>query len=150
MSDNGTDLIGAEWKLKETLNGIDQIRVTNFLSQHSIDWKFNPSSRPWMGGIWEALIKSVKPASKGFIQDRLFIDEMISTLMSKFQSMLNQRLLTFVSDDVNDYKHLTTYLLANIIIFHQPWISDQNLNLCKKWKAVQAASKIFRKRWIHE
>ena len=73
-----------------------------------------------MSGIWEALIKSVKPASEGFIQDRLFIDEMISTLMSKFQSMLNQRLLTYVRDDVNDYKHLTTYLLANIIIFHQP------------------------------
>ena len=62
MSDNGTNFIGAERELKETLNGIDQNRIANFLSQHSIDWKFNPPSSPWMGGIWEALIKSVKRA----------------------------------------------------------------------------------------
>ena len=46
MSDNGTNFIGAERELRETLNGIDQNRITNFLSQHSIDWKFNPPSNP--------------------------------------------------------------------------------------------------------
>ena len=37
MSDNGANFIGAERELKETLNGIDQNRITNFLSQHSIE-----------------------------------------------------------------------------------------------------------------
>ena len=62
MSDNGTNFIGAERELKETVNGIDQNRITNFLSQHSIEWKFNPPSSPWTDGIREALIKSVKRA----------------------------------------------------------------------------------------
>ena len=64
MSDNGTNFIGAERELKDTLNGIDQNRITNFLSQHSIEWKFNLPFSPWIGGIWEALIKSGKGALK--------------------------------------------------------------------------------------
>ena len=89
MSDNGTNFIGAERELRETLNGIDQNRITNFLSQHSIDWKFNPPSSPWMGGIWEALIISVKRALKVVIQDRLFTDETLATLMCEVESILN-------------------------------------------------------------
>ena len=44
-----------------------------------------------MGDIWEALIKSVKRALKVVIQDRLFTDEMLATLMCEFKLMLNQR-----------------------------------------------------------
>ena len=91
MSNNGTNFIGAERELKETL-WIDSI--TNFISQHSIDWKFNSPSSPWMGGIWEALIKSVKRALTVVIQDLLFTDEMLATLMCEVKSMLNQRPLT--------------------------------------------------------
>ena len=47
-----------------------------------------------MGGIWEALIKSVKRALKVVIQDLLFTDEMLATLMCKVKPMLNQRSLT--------------------------------------------------------
>ena len=96
MSDNGINFIGAERELKETetLNGTDQNRITNYLSQHSIDWKFNPPSSPWMGGIWEALIKSVKRALKVVIQDRLFTDKTLATLMCEVESILNQRPLT--------------------------------------------------------
>ena len=47
-----------------------------------------------MGGIWEALIKSVKRALKVVIQDRLFTDEMLATLMCEVKLMPNQRPLT--------------------------------------------------------
>ena len=152
MSDNGTNFIGAERELREALNGIDQNRITNFLSQHSIDWKFNPPSSPWMGRIWEALIKSVKRALKVVIQDRLFTDETLATLMCEVESILNQRPLTYVSDDVNDYECLTPnhFLIGECSDFSPTEISDKSLNLRKKWKVVQAASQIFWKRWIHE
>ena len=105
MSDNGTNFIGVEQELMETLNGIDRNCITNFLSQHSIEWKFNSHSGTWMGGIWEALIKSVKCALKVTIQD-LFTDKMLATLMCEVESMLNQRPPTYISDNVNDYKCL--------------------------------------------
>ena len=143
MSDNGTNFIGAEREIKETLNGIDQNRITNFLSQHSIEWKFNPPSSPWMDGIWEALIKSVKRALRVVIQDRLFTDEMLATLMCEVES---------ISDDVNDCKCLTPshFLIGEPNNFSPTEISDKNVNLRKKWKVVQNASQIFWKGWIHE
>ena len=80
-STTATNFIGAEWELKEILNRIDQNCITNFLSQNSIDWNFNPPSSPWMSGTWEALIKSVKRPLKVVIQDCLFTNKMLATLI---------------------------------------------------------------------
>ena len=94
IGDNGTNIVGAELEPKDALNGIDQNCITNFLSQHSSEWKFNLRSSPWMGDIWEAFIKSVQDTLKVVIQSRLFILEMLATLMCKFESILNQILIT--------------------------------------------------------
>ena len=61
-----------------------------------------------MGGIWEALIKSLKHAFKIVIQARLFTDKMLATFMYEVAQMLSQRPLTYVSDDFNDYECLNT------------------------------------------
>ena len=105
-----------------------------------------------MGGIWEALIKSVKRAWKVVIQDRLFTNETLATLMCEVGLILNQGPLTYVSDDVNDYKCLTPnhFLIGELSNFSPTEISAENLNLRKKWKVIQAVSQVFWKRWIHE
>ena len=84
-----------------------------------------------MGEIWEALIKSVKRALKVVIQDCLFTDEALATLMCEFESILNQRPLTYVSDDVNDYEYLTPnhFLIDECSNFSPTEVSDKNLNL---------------------
>lgn len=84
MGDNGTNIVGAELEPKDALNGIDQNCITNFLSQNNIDWNFNPPSSPWMSGTWEVLIKSVKPPLKVVIQDCLFTNKMLATLICEF------------------------------------------------------------------
>ena len=105
-----------------------------------------------MCGIWEALIKSVKGALKVLIQDCFFTDEMLATFMCEVESMLNQRPLTYASDDINDYESLTPNhcLIGEPNNFSPTETSDKNVNLRKKWKVVQNASQIFWKRWIHE
>ena len=72
--------------------------------------------------------------------------------MCEVESMLNQRPLTYVSDDVNDCECLTPnhFFTGERNNLSPTEISDQNVNLRKKWKVVQAASKIFWKQWIHE
>ena len=60
---------------------------------------------------------------------------MLATLMCEVESMLNQRPLTYASDDVNDYEYLTPnhFLIGKRTNFSPNKISDQNLNLHKKW-----------------
>ena len=89
---------------------------------------------------------------KVVIQGRLFTDETLATLMCEVESILNQKPLAYVGDDVSDYEYLTPnhFLIGERINFFLTEISDKNLNLRKKWKVAQAASQIFWKRWIHE
>ena len=60
-----------------------------------------------MGGIWKALIKSVKCPLKVVIQDHMLTNKMISTLMCEVESILKQKPPTHVSDDLNDNECLT-------------------------------------------
>ena len=60
-----------------------------------------------MGGIWESLVKSVKRSLKVFIWDKLFTEECLLTFLREVESILNQRPLIPISDDVKDLKTLT-------------------------------------------
>ena len=107
ISDNGTNFIGTERELKEADNKIDQNCVINFSSQKQIICKFNPPSSPWMGGVWESLIKSVKRALGVVLKDRIFTNKTLYTIMCQIEAILNQRPISHISDDVNDYNCLT-------------------------------------------
>ena len=48
-SDNGTNFVGAERELKECLDGMDQAKISDTLSQDIIQWFFNPPSAPHFG-----------------------------------------------------------------------------------------------------
>ena len=50
-SDNGTNFLGAERELKEYLDGMDQAKISDTLSQDRIQWFFNPPSAPHFGGV---------------------------------------------------------------------------------------------------
>ena len=86
-----------------------------------------------------------KRALKIVIQDRLFTDEVLTSLMREAESILEQRLFTYVSDDVNDYECLTRndFLIGESNNISPTEISDQNMNLRKKLKMIRAASQIF-------
>ena len=59
-----------------------------------------------MGGAWESLIKSVKCALKAITLDRVFTDEALYTFLCETECIINQRPLTAISDDVNDFDTL--------------------------------------------
>ena len=54
----------------------------------------------WMGDIWESLVKSVKRCLKVIVKDKLFTAEV--------ESIINQRPIVPVSDDVNVFEALKT------------------------------------------
>ena len=60
-SDNGTNFKGAQKELQDSIAEINVPKVVSELVKKHVHfiWTFNPPSSPWMGGAWEALIKSV-------------------------------------------------------------------------------------------
>ena len=84
------------------------IKSVSLIFYHDIALsEINPPPSPWMGGIWKALIKSVKCPLKVVIQDHMLTNKMISTLMCEVESILKQKPPTHVSDVLNDNECLT-------------------------------------------
>ena len=59
-----------------------------------------------MEGIWESLVKSVKRCLKVIIRDKLFTAESLAAFIFEVESIINQRPIVPVSDDVNDFEAL--------------------------------------------
>ena len=149
-SDNGTNFVGAERELREALQRLDQLKITNELSANSIEWKFNPPIAPWMGGAMESMVKLTKRALRSTMKDRMFTEESLHTLLLEVEATLNSRPLTSVSDDLNDFEALTPnhFLLGRASPNH-PIITEDSC-LRRKWRQVQTSLNLFWSRWIKE
>ena len=73
-SDNGSNFIGAEKELKEALKQLNHDKIIDLASRQNIEWKFNPPTSPWIEGVWESLVKSIKRGSRVITQDRAFTE----------------------------------------------------------------------------
>ena len=107
FSVNGTNLVGAEKELKSSLKNIDFGLVAPKLSPYNTEWKLNPPSSPWMGGVWESLIKQVKQSLKFITNHQAFTEKTLVTIFCEIESILNQRPLTAISDDCQAFEVLT-------------------------------------------
>ena len=136
-SDNGSNFIGAEKELKHALTCIDQNKVAQTLSKQHIQWKFNP----------------VKQALRTITRERSFTEDTLTTFLCEVESIVNQRPLTLNSDSIDDFKALIPYhFLLGLPSFNpSPGdFNDSQINLRTKWKAVQAATNMFGRRWTKE
>ena len=92
----------AERELKKLLSRFDENSVKKYLLESLREWKCNSPLSPWMGGAREELVKSVKQALKSAIKDCLFIEEVLYPTLCEIESLLNNLLLTSISDDISD------------------------------------------------
>ena len=107
----------------------------------------------WMGGAWEALVKTVKRALRTITREHLFTEDALTTFLCEVESIVNQRPLTPNSDNIDDFEVLTPYhfLLGSQSFNPSPGdFNDSQINLRTKWKAVQAATNMFWRRWTKE
>ena len=152
-SDNGTNFVGANNELKSCIKQLDQHKIQRFTAQQNIEWIFNPPASPWMGGVWEALVKSVKTSLKAIITDRIFTEESLRTFLCEVESILNSRPITPISDDISDFEALTpNHLLIGQLSHNLPPVdvNDDAINLRSKWRSIQAAANMFWRRWVRE
>ena len=143
LSDNGTNLIGADRDLRQAIQDLNQSIIQTLMSNCGIAWKFNPPVSPWMGGSWESLIKLSKRALKTVTNDKTYHEESLITILCE---------ITILSDDPNDFEALTpNNFLIKRFDNHSPGIFDTSPHEYRsKWKSVQRAVNLFWERFIRE
>ena len=152
-SDNGTSFVGAERELKECLDGMDQAKVSDTMSQDRIQWFFNPPSAPHFGGVWERLVKSAKKDLKITLNGQLVNNETLLTLMAEIKSLLNSRPLTHISVDPKDLEAITPnhFLIGRNSLKIPPDVFDErDFNSRKRWRQAQTLTNHFWRRWLRE
>ena len=96
-SDNGTNFVGANNELNLCIKQLDQIKLHKFSNHQNPEWIFNPPASPWMGGLRESLVKSVKTGLKAIVKDSIFTDESLQIFLFEVESVLNGRPLTWIN-----------------------------------------------------
>ena len=92
--DNGSNFIGGEKELKEALKELNHDKSIDVTSRQNIEWKFNSLISPWMGEVWESLMKSVKRALRVITQNRAFTEDLLTTFLCEVESIIKQRPFT--------------------------------------------------------
>jgi hypothetical protein len=102
-SDNGTNFTGASNLFKT----IEWNSVHDQASIEKITWKFIPPSAPWWGGWWERLIGMMKSIIRRVLGRASLSYEELFTILCDCESVLNNRPLTYLSNDPGDLVPLT-------------------------------------------
>ena len=108
ISDNAKTFEGSAKTLKEIYKSK---LLTSFLGDNRIEWKFSTPRSPWQGGFWERLIGLMKDCLKKVIGGALLTGPQLETLIVQIESRLNDRPITFNSDNLDDLAPITPSLL---------------------------------------
>jgi hypothetical protein len=117
--DNAKTFKSAETELKRLLNNVSNDTVQNHLASKGITFKYIPVQASWFGGVHERMIGVAKNAIKKTLGRALVTLDELQTLIKEIQQVINNRPLTYVSNNPTELAAIT----PNHLIY------GQNLNL---------------------
>ena len=139
-SDNGTNFVGADRELKQSLEQWNQSQIADYLSQKDIPWHFNPPAFPQFGGIWERLVQSCKKALKVVLRGQVVTDEVLETAFAETEALVNSGPLTEVSSDQSGLEAITPnrFLISRANpVLPCGVFSDKEISRKKRWRQAQ-------------
>ena len=162
-SDNGTNFVGADKEIRDSIRRWDQDDLNKQLIKDEINcslcpmfqWKFQPPAASHMNGVWERLIRSVRKSMKAILgnPNALVGLETLRTVFAEVVTILNSRPLTPSSDDPSDPEPLT----PNHLLLQQKHLAlppglfvREDLYRRKQWRRAQFLADCFWKRWLRE
>ena len=155
-SDQGTNLVGAKGELKETLEKMDNVEVQNFLLKKECDWiefKLNTPTASHAGGVWERMIRTVRNALNGLLEEHgtQLDEESLRTLMCEAEAIVNSRPMAPPGTNVPEEEPLTpNHLLtmkSRVLLPPPGEFQRADMYLIKRWKRVQYLVNQFGDRW---
>ena len=72
-----------------------------------LNWKFIPKAAPWYGGWWERLVGLTKTTLKKILGRSQINAEMLRTMLTEIECVINDRPITYISSDIRDPQPLT-------------------------------------------
>ena len=154
-SDNGTNFKGSEAVVRRCLREWDQDKIAESMLRHECDWVFSPPKASHYGGVWERLIRSIRRSLRSMLAEQLVDDEMLTTVLTEVEKVLNDRPLVKLTDDPEDYDVLTP---NHILLLYRNPALDANLTeetstrsfLVRRWRRMNHLVNVFWKRWSRE
>jgi len=150
LSDNATNFVGARNELRELYNVIStqshKERVTRWLGEQEVSWKFIPPRSSHFGGIWVAAVKSFKYHLRRVAKDTLFTFEEFNTLIIETEAILHSRPLTPLSSNPDDLSSLTpSHFLIGGPASSIPELDFTNIpiNRISAWRHIQKVKRDF-------
>lgn len=99
--DKGTNFVGA----KNQLMKLDWEKIYKAAAELKIEWNLNPPKAPWWGGWWERMIGIMKDLLKRTLGNAFLHYEEMLTILCDVESIMNDRPLTYLSEDSNELQH---------------------------------------------
>ncbi|XP_049878267.1 uncharacterized protein LOC126375403 [Pectinophora gossypiella] len=153
ISDNGTNLRGANAELNRSIAELNTEAVREAGVVRGVDWRFIPPGAPEMGGSWERMIRTVKTSLKVILKERAPHPDTLLTLLAEVEALVNSRPITHVSNDPNYPEALTPnhFLIGTSSTSPQFGIYvDADLCLRRRWRVAQRLTDMFWSRWLKE
>ncbi|KAK6761113.1 hypothetical protein RB195_022253 [Necator americanus] len=66
----------------------------NYCASEGTKWIFNPPAHPWMGGVWERFVGSVKRSFQKSVGRKKLSFEQMATVVTRIEAITNTRPLT--------------------------------------------------------
>ena len=150
-SDYGTNFVGAKRELKERYQFLEQGKsqgiLSDFCASRNIEWRFIPEHGPHFGGLWEAVIKSVKKHLRCCIGESRLTFEELTTVLAQVEACLNSRLLIpSPSTDDDGFEILTAghfLTVQPLSALPNPSFSHQPVSLLRRWHLCQNIMRKF-------
>lgn len=152
-SDSGTNIRGASRELLEAFDELEINTVVDELTNRGIHFKRIPPLSPFMGGSWERMIGCFKRTLNAILRDRHPTDEVLQTVFSEAEYIVNSRPLTHVSENPQDLVSIcpNDILLGKSSEIMTPGLfTGQDLITKKQWRISQYLADLFWRRWLKE
>ena len=151
FSNSGIDYLSLK-ELSACIKALNQQTITSKMAQKGIKWQFKPPSSPHHSGSWERMIRSVKRTLYAVFGNRRLTDEVLQTTFSLVEMTLNNRPLTYVSNDPSEMDAITpNHFFFGFRLSMLPSLVESEDFDHRKWylRAQSYADSIW-KRWLDE
>ena len=89
--------------------------ISDYLAHNRIQWKYSASLAPWWGGFWERMVRTVKKLFRKSIGTQVLDRDELETALINIECVINERPLTYLSDEVGEQQPLTP---AQLLLGH--------------------------------